>query len=217
MTLSCLKTTTKIIKQTITEENKAFKKLKKLQHETNMFADVSFFFLIFLYIDIKTDMHYQLEKIKDKFTYFSIQAVFIDNQAQIEFFVEFSKKLLEMKTTSKHDSLKLLDKNKCRLIQFKFEFFNSQITAAVFMLQRIFEFVLHVDDSFFYININIFNDLKFVSESQMFEELFFDTMNFDKTSSVFLFFNIYAMYTYNNMKIHKSSLLLCSSEVMLNQ
>jgi len=45
-------------------EQKALKKVERLQHETNMSVDVSFYTQVFLHIDMKTDPSFSWLKLK---------------------------------------------------------------------------------------------------------------------------------------------------------
>lgn len=52
---------------------------------------------------------------------------------------------------------------------------------------------------------------------QTFGELFCDTMRLKKTPTAYLFMCIYALWAYTHMKIHWPILLLCLSDVMIDQ
>lgn len=61
---SQLKPAMKELSKVKATEQKALKKVERLQHETNMSVDVSFYTQVFLYIDMKTDPSFSWLKLK---------------------------------------------------------------------------------------------------------------------------------------------------------
>ena len=122
-----------------------------------------------------------------------------------------------MVITFKHELKQILNKSKCHHISSEFKFLNSQINSAAFMLQWILE---HVSSSFIstvYIKTDALVNNHAIEDSQIFDELLCDTMRLKKTSTAYLFMCIYALWVYIHMKIHQSILLLCLSDVMIDQ
>jgi hypothetical protein len=61
---SQLRSVTKELSKMRITEQKALKKIERLQHETDMSADVSFYTQVFLYIDMKIDSSFSWLKLK---------------------------------------------------------------------------------------------------------------------------------------------------------
>jgi len=85
------------------------------------------------------------------------------------------------------------------------------------MLQQTLE---HVSLSFIstaYTETDAFVNNHAIEDLQIFDELLCDTMRLRKTPTAYLFMCIYALWAYTHMKIHQSILLLCLSNVMIDQ
>jgi len=98
-----------------------------------------------------------------------------------------------MVITFKHELKQILNKSKCHHISSEFEFLNSQINNAAFMLQQTLE---HVSSSFIstaYTETDALADNHAIKDLQIFDELLCDTMKLKKTPTAYLFMCIYAL------------------------
>jgi len=95
--------------------------------------------------------------------------------------------------TFKHELKQILNKSKCHCISSEFEFLNSQINDAAFMLQRILEHVSSSFTSTAYTETDAFANNHAIEGLQTFDELLCDTMRLEKTLTAYLFMCIYAL------------------------
>jgi len=93
----------------------------------------------------------------------------------------------------KHELKQILNKSKCHCISFEFEFLNSQINSAAFMLQQTLKHVSSSSISTVYIETDALADNHAIKGSQIFDELLCDTMRLEKTPTAYLFMCIYAL------------------------
>ncbi len=122
-----------------------------------------------------------------------------------------------MVITFKHELKQILNKSKCHHISSEFEFLNSQINDAAFMLQWTLEHVSSSSINTVYIETDALANNHAIEGLQTFGELLCDTMRLEKTPTAYLFMCIYALWAYTHMKIHWPILLLCLSDVMIDQ
>ena len=86
--------------------------------------------------------------------HYQIQNVFIENRMQIDSFVKHCRIVFEMKFHEFHETKKLLFKYKCSIFSnCTLNFLNSQMNGAVFMFQKIFEYVFLIFKFFDDLNI----------------------------------------------------------------
>jgi len=95
--------------------------------------------------------------------------------------------------TFKHELKQILNKSKCHHISFKFEFLNSQINSAAFMLQQTLEHVSSSSISTVYTETDALVNNHAIEDLQTFDELLCDTMKLEKTPTAYLFMCIYAL------------------------
>ncbi len=122
-----------------------------------------------------------------------------------------------MVITFKHELKQILNKSQCHCISSEFEFLNSQINDAAFMLQQTLEHVSSSSISTVYTETDTLANNHAIESLQTFDELLCDTMRLEKTPTAYLFMCIYALWTYTHMKIHQPILLLCTSDVVIDQ
>ena len=114
--------------------------------------------------------------------------------------------------------LQELDKSKTTFINCDFEFLDSQINCAAFMLQHTLGIVPSVQPSNAYPLEKLQKDAIDVLGPRTFGGLVCDTMGLGKTLATILFMNVFANYLYTDTEVeHRPILLLVPSGVVLEQ